>query len=88
MAKAQANEEQSAAGRVGGFFSRLTGPLVQYFRETMAELRKVTWPTRQEWFNLTVLVLVVMVALALLLAGLDLGYTKLLDLVFSAVRGG
>ncbi len=88
MAKVQANEEQSAVGRVGGFFGRLTNPLVHYFRETLAELRKVTWPTRQEWFNLTTLVMAVMVFLAIVLAGLDLVYTKLLDALFTVVRGG
>ncbi len=82
MAKAQVNEEQTAAGRVGGAVGRAFSPLTQYFRETVAELRKVTWPTRQESLNLTVLVLAVMTFLSIVLAGLDLIYTQLLDFIF------
>ncbi len=88
MAKVQANDDQTAAGRVGGFFGRLTAPLSQYLRETLAEMRKVTWPTRQESFNLTVLVLAVMIFLALVLAGLDATYVWALDQVIRLVRGG
>ena len=45
--------------------------IVRYFRETRAELRKVHWPTRQEAWNLTKVVLVVTVSMALLLGLLD-----------------
>lgn len=45
--------------------------IVRYFRETRAELRKVRWPTRQEAWNLTKVVLVVTVSMALLLGLLD-----------------
>jgi preprotein translocase subunit SecE len=37
----------------------------------MSELRKVTWPTRQETMNLTLVVMVVSAALGLFLGGLD-----------------
>jgi preprotein translocase subunit SecE len=50
-------------------------------RETVGELRKVSWPTRQEATNLTAIVLVVMVFMALFLWLVDLGGTALLDLV-------
>ena len=88
MAKAQVTEENSAAGRAGGALSRMFGPLGQYFKETRAELRKVTWPARQESVNLTALVLVVMVFLSLVLSGLDLVYTRLLDLLFTSTGRG
>ncbi len=88
MAKVQANEDQTAVGRVGGALSRFTAPLVQYFRETRAELRKVTWPTRQESLNLTGLVLAVMVFMAVVLAGLDQIYTFLLNLLFQVAGRG
>jgi preprotein translocase subunit SecE len=43
----------------------------QWFRDVMSELRKVTWPTRQETMNLTIVVLVVAAALGIFLGGLD-----------------
>ena len=41
--------------------------LVEYIREARAELRRVTWPTREEALNLTWIVLVVTVVMAILL---------------------
>lgn len=38
----------------------------------MGELRKVTWPTRQETVNLTIVVVVVAVAIGFLLGGIDM----------------
>jgi len=46
--------------------------LVRYFKETRAELRKVTWPTRQQATKLTLIVLAVTVAMALFLGAFDL----------------
>jgi len=45
--------------------------LVQYLRDTRAELRKVHWPTRQEAENLTKIVLAVTVSMAVLMGLLD-----------------
>jgi len=45
--------------------------LMEYLRDTRAELRKVHWPTRQEAENLTKIVLGVTVAMALLMGLLD-----------------
>lgn len=40
-------------------------------RETVAELRKVSWPTRAEAIALTRIVIIVMIIMAILLGGLD-----------------
>lgn len=45
--------------------------LIRYLRDTRAELRKVRWPTRQEAWGLTRIVLVVTVAMALFMGLLD-----------------
>jgi preprotein translocase subunit SecE len=45
--------------------------IVRYLRDTRSELRKVHWPTRQEAWNLTKVVLVVTISMALLLGLLD-----------------
>jgi len=52
----------------------------RFFRETSGELKKVTWPTRQEAWNLTKIVLIVMVLMSVFLWLVDLGSTKLLAL--------
>jgi preprotein translocase subunit SecE len=52
--------------------------LVRYFKETRAELRKVTWPTRQQATNLTLIVLAVTVAMALFLGAFDLIFSALI----------
>lgn len=87
MAKVEVEEETSAVTRAGGLAGRLFTPLATYLRETRAELRKVTWPTRQEWVNLTLLVLGVMIFMSFVLGGLDLLYSRLLDLLFQLVSG-
>ena len=53
----------------------------RYFRETTGELRKVSWPTWPEARRLTGLVLMVMVAMGLFLAGVDYLAGQLLDVV-------
>lgn len=57
--------------------------LVRYFKETRAELRKVHWPTRKEARNLTLIVLAVTVAMAILLGLLDLFFTWLSGGIFA-----
>lgn len=51
---------------------------VQFYRETAAELRKVVWPTREQAQNLTVIVLIVVVAMALFLGAIDAVLTRIL----------
>jgi len=55
--------------------------LVRYFKETRAELRKVTWPTRQEATNLTLIVLAVTFVMAVILGAVDFVFTKLFELI-------
>ena len=55
--------------------------LVRYFKETRAELRKVSWPTRKQAINLTLIVLAVTVAMAIFLGAVDLLFASLLRLL-------
>jgi len=57
--------------------------IVRYFKETRAELRKVTWPTRQEATNLSLIVLAVTVAMAIFLGAVDLLFATLIRLIVS-----
>jgi len=53
----------------------------RFWRETVGELRKVTWPTPTEAWKMTRLVLLVMVVMSLILGLLDLGFSKLINLL-------
>jgi preprotein translocase subunit SecE len=55
-------------------------PAREYFRDTFGELRKVHWPTRAEVRNLTIIVLAVTFAMAILLG--------LFDFIFQEVMAG
>ena len=54
--------------------------VVQYLRETWFELKKVSWPTRTEAINLTIIVISVTTFLAIVLG--------LMDWLFSTLVGG
>jgi preprotein translocase subunit SecE len=44
-----------------------SNPISRYLRETRGEMRKVTWPTREESWRLTAVVLGVSIAFAIFL---------------------
>jgi preprotein translocase subunit SecE len=47
--------------------------------DIIAELRKVTWPTRQEVFHLTTVVLVVSAIIGVLLGFADIGFSWVVE---------
>lgn len=53
----------------------------RFWRETIGELRKVTWPTPTEAWKMTRLVLIVMVIMAAILGVLDLAFSRLIALL-------
>jgi preprotein translocase subunit SecE len=55
----------------------------RYFGETIGELRKVSWPTRKEAMNLTIIVLIVMVGMSFVLGFLDYIYTSVFSLLLT-----
>jgi preprotein translocase subunit SecE len=44
---------------------------VQFIHEVVSELKKVTWPTRQEAIKLTVVVIAISVLVGVFIGGLD-----------------
>ena len=54
----------------------------RYYRETIGELRKVTWPTRQEATSLTIVVLIVIAAMSAFLGLLDFIFGRFFILIF------
>ncbi len=58
--------------------------ITRYFRETIGELRKVTWPTRQEAQSLTIVVLIVIAMMSAFLGILDFIYTRFFILILGS----
>jgi preprotein translocase subunit SecE len=52
--------------------------IARYWRETVGELRKVTWPTPPEAWALTKIVLIVTVIMAAILGLLDFAFSQLI----------
>ena len=63
------------AGRGGNRFFR-------FFREVIAELTKVIWPTRKELITYTLVVLVFVSVMVALVAGLDIGFSRVILWMF------
>ena len=57
--------------------------IVRWWRETTGELRKVTWPTPQEAWRLTKIVVFVMLLMSGILGLLDFSFTRLIALILS-----
>jgi preprotein translocase subunit SecE len=51
------------------------------YRETIGELRKVTWPTRQEAKNLTGIVVTVTFGMSIFLGTVDFLFSRLFALI-------
>jgi preprotein translocase subunit SecE len=49
--------------------------------EVVSELRRVTWPTRQETTRLTIMVIVVAAAIGVFLGLTDMGFSRLFDVI-------
>ena len=60
---------------------RRTSPAL-FFRQSVGELRKVIWPTRNMLVTYTVVVVVFVVFMATIVTLLDLGFTKLVFAMF------
>ena len=58
----------------------------QFFREAVGELRKVTWPSREEVIRLTVLVSGMSVAVGAALGSMDFLFTELVRTLLSLGR--
>jgi len=58
------------------------GRIIQFFRESYAELRKVAWPSRDEVASSTKVVLVSVCLIALALGLIDFLLFQAIDLVF------
>jgi preprotein translocase subunit SecE len=72
VAKATSKTEQN-------FLTRIADPFARYLRDTRAELRKVTWPSREEAWNLTLIVLAATVGMSLILGAGDFLFSRIMQ---------
>lgn len=61
--------------------SKQPNRITRWWRETVGELRKVSWPTTEDAWRLTKIVLIVMAVMSLFLGLLDFVFASLIRLV-------
>jgi preprotein translocase subunit SecE len=57
--------------------------IARWWRETIGEMRKVSWPSTQEAVRLTRIVILVMLGMSLVLGLLDFVFSKLVTLLLA-----
>ena len=64
------------------------GAVGDFWRDTSSEMKKVTWPSRQEVVGTTVVVLVATIIFAVYLWGCDVVFYKAIDFLFTRFGAG
>ncbi len=69
-------QKKSAMGRSVATANRRAAALggADFFRGVIAELKRVTWPTREEWISATLLTLALVIGIGLFTWALDQAY--------------
>jgi preprotein translocase subunit SecE len=86
MAKETGDNKEKAGffKKVGLFFKNLFWKVVNSFKNMAFELKKVTWPTRSELINYSLVVLAFMVAMAVIIGVIDAGAAKFSQWIIGA----
>ena len=61
--------------------SRRSGLSLQFFRDIIAELRRVTWPSREQATRLTVLVIIISISVGIILGVFDMMFSRVIKLL-------
>ena len=79
MAKATDNKKTkpSFSQRVGNFFKGIG----RSFKNMFHEMKKVTWPTKKEMLNYSVVVFIFMIIMGVIIGVIDLGAGQLIKLI-------
>jgi preprotein translocase subunit SecE len=78
MAEKAKDKKKASASK-----KRKSNAIVRLWRETIGELRKVSWPTPQEAWRLTRIVIVVMVAMSIVLGIFDFIFSRLISVLYA-----
>ena len=79
--KTPAKVEESKLTKVLNWFKKLPGRIAKPFKNMVAELKKVTWPTKKALVNYTLVVLAFMVLMGIIIGLFDLGAGALVGLI-------
>ena len=63
--------KNNAKSGIAGIYDAFTGKIRRFISDTVAEMHRCTWPTRQQLLESTGLVVVAIVILALFVFGVD-----------------
>ena len=55
--------------------------LVKFFKETKSEMKKVSWPTKEQLIHNTIIIMVFILITTAILSLLDAGFERLLSLI-------
>ncbi len=84
MAKAQeAEKKTNFISKVCNVFVRFGKWVATSFKDMYHELKKVTWPTKKELINYSLVVLAFMVAMGIIIGLIDFGAGALVNLFIS-----
>jgi len=53
--------------------------MINFIKEAYIELRKVTWPSKEQVINYTTVVIIVSVVVAVFLGLLDMGFSSIIE---------
>ena len=84
--KTPAKVEESKMTKVLNWFKTLPARIAKPFKNMVAELKKVTWPSKKKWISSSVMVLVFMLFMGVVIGLLDLGATALVNTMIPAAE--
>ena len=84
--KTPAKVEESKLAKVLNWFKTLPVRIAKPFKNMVAELKKVTWPSKKKWISSSVMVLVFMLFMGVVIGLLDLGATALVNTMIPAAQ--
>ena len=61
--------------------------ITKYLKEVRAEIRKVTWPSRQEALRLSTIVVIVLIVMSVFMAVVDFAFSRLMQAIVSLGTG-
>ena len=71
------NKPSKSGNKFVNFFKNLPANIARPFRDMWHELKKVTWPSKKDLINYTLLVLAFIVFMGVVIGLLDLGASEL-----------
>ena len=87
VAEASANEKSAKSAKKSSkkevkkdnFFKRIWKKFIKFCKDTVGEMKKVTWTSKEELWKSTKLVIVTVVAIALVIAVIDTSFAFLIN---------